>query len=168
MHIEIELALEVVRAEFSKVGLVPDDDVRFTYLVEARPAGEECVYDGGQVFAILLDKLGLRRSAQGNAQSLCTHYVCGRGLLLATDRTQPTRVKAGLCLAVDVLALVVVVWLWRGPFVALFGVWMAATGSVFHVVEGEMGGRIRHLFVARVVEGGGGRDVKGNVPGALW
>ena len=38
VHVEVELALEVVRAELAKVCLVPDDDVRLADLVEPGPA----------------------------------------------------------------------------------------------------------------------------------
>ena len=38
VDVEVELALEVVRAELAKVRLVPDDDVGLADLVEARPA----------------------------------------------------------------------------------------------------------------------------------
>jgi hypothetical protein len=38
MNVEVELALEVVRAEFAKVGFVPDDETCFPDFVEAGPA----------------------------------------------------------------------------------------------------------------------------------
>ena len=38
VDIEVKLALEVVRAELAKVGLVPDDDGRLADFVEPRPA----------------------------------------------------------------------------------------------------------------------------------
>lgn len=38
VHIEVELALEIVRAEFAKVRLIPDDNVGFADAVKARPA----------------------------------------------------------------------------------------------------------------------------------
>lgn len=38
MHVEVELAPEVVRAELAKVRLVPDHQVGLANLVEARPA----------------------------------------------------------------------------------------------------------------------------------
>lgn len=59
MHIEIELAFEIVRPEFSKVGLIPDDNIGLADIVEACPAREEGVYDWGQELAILLYKFGL-------------------------------------------------------------------------------------------------------------
>lgn len=37
MHIKVELALQVVRPKFSKVGLVPDYDASTSNLVEAGP-----------------------------------------------------------------------------------------------------------------------------------
>ena len=38
VDIEVKLALEVVRAELAKVGLVPNDDGRFSDFVKPRPA----------------------------------------------------------------------------------------------------------------------------------
>ena len=59
MHVEVELALEVVRAELAEVRLVPDDDVRLADRVEARPAREEGVDDRGDVFEVLEEELAL-------------------------------------------------------------------------------------------------------------
>lgn len=46
MDIKVELALEVVRAEFSKVSLVPDNEIGLADLVETCPAREQGVDDG--------------------------------------------------------------------------------------------------------------------------
>lgn len=43
MNIEIKLALEVMRTEFAKVCLVPDDHIRLADAVEARPARQQRV-----------------------------------------------------------------------------------------------------------------------------
>ena len=59
VHVEVELALEVVRAELAEVRLVPDDDVRLADRVEARPAREEGVDDRGDVFEVLEEELAL-------------------------------------------------------------------------------------------------------------
>lgn len=59
VDIEVELALQVMRAEFSKVRLVPDNDVRMPNLIEARPARKKCVYCWRQVLQILLEEFRL-------------------------------------------------------------------------------------------------------------
>ena len=59
MDVKVELALEVVRPEFTKVGFVPDDDVGCADFVEARPAGEEGVYYGRDVFEVLIQEFTL-------------------------------------------------------------------------------------------------------------
>lgn len=60
VHVEVELALEVVRAELAKVRLVPHDDVGGADFVEARVACEEGVDDGWEVFEILEREFFLR------------------------------------------------------------------------------------------------------------
>lgn len=40
MYIEVELALQVVRAEFTEVSLIPSDDVGSADLVQAGEEGE--------------------------------------------------------------------------------------------------------------------------------
>lgn len=64
MHVEIELALEIVRAEFAEMGFVPDDDVGSTNFVEAGPAGEEGVDDGWDMFHVLHQEFTLRMAAR--------------------------------------------------------------------------------------------------------
>jgi hypothetical protein len=59
MDIEIELALEVMRAKLAKVSFVPDDDVRCANFVEPCPAGEEGIYSRCDVFLILKNELFL-------------------------------------------------------------------------------------------------------------
>ena len=49
MHVEVELAFEVVRTELSEVRFVPDDNVCLADVVETRPTGEKCVDDRGNV-----------------------------------------------------------------------------------------------------------------------
>jgi hypothetical protein len=61
MDVEVELALDVVPAELAEVGLVPDDVVRMTDAVEARPAREERVDRGRDVLRLLLEELALAR-----------------------------------------------------------------------------------------------------------
>lgn len=60
MHVEVELAFEVVRAELSKVSLVPNDDVRVPNFVEARPARKEGINCGSDVLCILVEEFALR------------------------------------------------------------------------------------------------------------
>jgi len=60
VHIKVKLAPEVVRAKLAKVRLVPDHVRRFANLVEPRPAGKERVYDGRDMFQVLLYELGLK------------------------------------------------------------------------------------------------------------
>ena len=59
VDVKVELALEVVGPEFTKVGFVPDDDVGCADFVEARPAGEEGVYYGRDVFEVLVEEFTL-------------------------------------------------------------------------------------------------------------
>jgi hypothetical protein len=40
MNIEVKLAFEIMRAEFSEVGFIPDDDVGCADFVEPCPAGK--------------------------------------------------------------------------------------------------------------------------------
>lgn len=63
MDIKIEFAFEVVRPEFSKMGFVPDDDIRMANPMEAGPAGEEGVDNGGDVLLVLEQEFFLRREA---------------------------------------------------------------------------------------------------------
>ena len=60
VHIEVELALEVVAAELAKVRLVPDDGVGLADFVKACPAREQRVDDGWDVFEVLEEELALR------------------------------------------------------------------------------------------------------------
>lgn len=64
VDVEVELALEVVRAELAKVGLVPHDHVCEADLVEAGPAREERVDGGGEVLEVLGDEFALRSVCQ--------------------------------------------------------------------------------------------------------
>lgn len=61
MNIEIKLAFEVMRAEFSKVGLIPDDDVGCANFVEPCPAGKQGVDDGWYMFEVLEEEFSLIR-----------------------------------------------------------------------------------------------------------
>ena len=71
MHIKVKLAPEVVRAKLAKVRLVPDHVRRFSDLVEPRPAGKERVYDGRDMFQVLLYELALKRGGErGQGQGL--------------------------------------------------------------------------------------------------
>ena len=65
MYIEVELALEVMRAELPEMSLVPDDEVGFPDFVEAGPAGKECVDSRGEVFEVLLEELSLQERGTG-------------------------------------------------------------------------------------------------------
>jgi hypothetical protein len=60
VHVEVELALEVVRTKLAEVGLVPDDDVRVTDLVEACPAREKGIDGWRDVLGTLVEELALR------------------------------------------------------------------------------------------------------------
>jgi len=53
MDIKVELALEVVGAELSKVRFIPDDDVRPADTMEAGPTREKGVENGRYVFKVL-------------------------------------------------------------------------------------------------------------------
>lgn len=66
MHIKVKLAPEVVRAKLAKVRLVPDHVRRFANLVEPRPAGKERVYDGRDMFQVLLYEFALKGQGRGN------------------------------------------------------------------------------------------------------
>ena len=46
VYIEVELALEVVRTEFTEMGLIPGDDVGSADLVQASEEGESCQNNG--------------------------------------------------------------------------------------------------------------------------
>lgn len=59
MHIEVELAFEVMRTELSKVCFIPDDDIRPANTVEAGPTREEGVENWRYVFEVLEDELAL-------------------------------------------------------------------------------------------------------------
>src|SRR5579863_7463739 len=60
VHVKVKLALEIVRAKFAKVRLVPDHVRRLADLVEARPAGKEGVHNGRDMFQVLLYELALK------------------------------------------------------------------------------------------------------------
>ena len=60
MHIEVELALEVVAAELAKVCLVPYDCRRLADFVEPCPTREEGVNYRGYMFLVLLNEFALR------------------------------------------------------------------------------------------------------------
>ena len=53
MNIKVKLALEIMRAEFAKVGFIPNDNIGCTNFVVSRPTGEKSVDDGWEVFDIL-------------------------------------------------------------------------------------------------------------------
>ena len=59
VHIEEELALEIVRTKLSKVRFIPDDDVCLADSAEASPAGEEGVEDRRYVLEVLRNELAL-------------------------------------------------------------------------------------------------------------
>ena len=59
MDVKVELALQVVRAEFSEMRFVPDYDVGAADFVVAGVAGEEGVYDGRDVFEVLEEEFAL-------------------------------------------------------------------------------------------------------------
>ena len=65
MDIEVELALEVMRAELPEMSLIPDDEVGFPDFVEAGPAGKECVDSRGKMFEVLLEELSLQEGGMG-------------------------------------------------------------------------------------------------------
>ena len=50
-----------MRAEFSKVGLIPDDDVGCANFVEPCPAGKQGVDDGWYMFEVLEEEFSLIR-----------------------------------------------------------------------------------------------------------
>ena len=60
MNIEVKLALEIMRAEFAKMGFIPNDNIGCTNFVVSRPTGEKSVDDGGEVFDVLKNKFCLR------------------------------------------------------------------------------------------------------------
>lgn len=60
MHVEVKLALEVMRSKLAEVGLVPDDDVGMPNFVEPCPAGEKGVDYGWYVFQVLKEELSLQ------------------------------------------------------------------------------------------------------------
>jgi|SRR5712671_2433375 len=60
MHVEVKLALEVVRAELAKVRLVPDYEWGLADFVKTRPARKKGVCGGCDMFQVLLDELALR------------------------------------------------------------------------------------------------------------
>lgn len=148
MDIKIELALKVMRAEFSKVSLVPDNEVGLADLVETCPAREESVDDWWEKFAILLDKLGLGQSARVEAREHSTHYVCRRRLL-TTHRAESTGVEASLRFAIYVFALVFVDRDRRCPDIGLFRVYVSTARRVLHCVHREVG--IGDLLVAEIL-----------------
>lgn len=57
MHIEIELALEIVRAEFAEMGFVPGDNGRKANLPETCEEGEGGKDDGGEEWLPLVDRV---------------------------------------------------------------------------------------------------------------
>jgi hypothetical protein len=59
MHIKVELALEVVRAELPEMCFVPNDDTRLADVMETRPAGKQCVDDRGDVLEVLQEEFFL-------------------------------------------------------------------------------------------------------------
>jgi hypothetical protein len=60
MNIEVKLALDVMRAEFAKMGFIPNDNIGCTNFVVSRPTGEKSVDDGWEVFDVLKKKIRLR------------------------------------------------------------------------------------------------------------
>jgi hypothetical protein len=60
VDVKVKLALEVVRAKLAKVRLVPDHVWRLADLVEPRPAGKKGVYDGRDMFQVLLYEFALK------------------------------------------------------------------------------------------------------------
>jgi hypothetical protein len=60
MDVEVKFALDVMGPEFSKMGFVPDNDVRMADFMETGPTREECVHDRGYVFKILEQELSLK------------------------------------------------------------------------------------------------------------
>jgi hypothetical protein len=59
VNIKVELAFDVVGAEFSKVSLIPDDIVGMTYAVEPSPAGEKSVDGGCDMLSTLFEEFTL-------------------------------------------------------------------------------------------------------------
>jgi len=53
MHIEVELALEIMRAKLAKVGLIPNNDIRRANFVKPRPAREKGVDNGWNFVEVL-------------------------------------------------------------------------------------------------------------------
>ena len=62
MNIEVKLAFEIMRAEFAKMGFIPDDNVGCTNSMVSRPTREKSVDDGWEMFKVLEDKFRLRTS----------------------------------------------------------------------------------------------------------
>ena len=60
MNIKVKLALDVMRAEFAKMGFIPNDNIGCTNFVVSRPTGEKSVDDGWEVFDVLINKFRLR------------------------------------------------------------------------------------------------------------
>jgi hypothetical protein len=60
MNIKVKLALEIMRAEFAKMGFIPNDNIGCTNFVVSRPTGEKSVDDGWEVFDVLQNKFRLR------------------------------------------------------------------------------------------------------------
>jgi hypothetical protein len=67
VDIEVKLALNVVSAELAEVGLVPDDVVRVSDAIEARPAREKRVDRGRDMLRLLLEELALARRGAASA-----------------------------------------------------------------------------------------------------
>ena len=62
MNIKVKLALEIMRAEFAKMGFIPNDNIGCTNFVVSRPTGEKSVDNGWEVFNVLINKFGLRNA----------------------------------------------------------------------------------------------------------
>ena len=60
MHIEVELAFEVMRAKLAEMCFIPDDNVGSTYVVKTSVAGKECVNYRWYVFHILKKEFSLK------------------------------------------------------------------------------------------------------------
>jgi hypothetical protein len=60
MNIKVKLALEIMGAEFAKMGFIPNDNIGCTNFVVSRPTGEKSVDDGWEVFDVLQNKFRLR------------------------------------------------------------------------------------------------------------
>ena len=88
--IEAKLALEVVRTELGKVGLVPDNHGRLAEFVEPRRARQDGVEPRYDVLGVLLDEFALWTdsgcSSEGRqtATRQTTEVGGGRGAFLAT------------------------------------------------------------------------------------